>query len=58
MFINAETPHSQFEWGVLLFMKITQKELKIISCYKSGRQSSIRPSVSTLLLVRLVMRGS
>lgn len=36
MFINTETPHSQFEWGVFLFIKITQKELKIISVFRNA----------------------
>ena len=44
MFINAETPHSQFEWGVFLFIKITQKELKIISVFRNAVQAHNLPS--------------
>lgn len=53
MFINVETPILKLSGG-FPFIKITIgsiKELKIIPYYKSGRQSSIKPSVSTLLML-------
>ena len=50
MFINAKAPILKLSGG-LSFYKNHVKELKIISYYKSGRQSSIRPSISTLLML-------